>query len=218
MILITFAVPQESRGVFARLRDGKLGGQPVTVVHTGMGRAAAAKALKQAIDHFRPDWVLCSGFAGGLDPEIRTGTLIAASNFSSPHLLDDLPPEIASTTFCSHSHALDTPAAKRAHREQTGAAVVDMESSVLSAECLDAATPVLTLRIVSDSADEALPLPSGVAYDFTRQRIRHAAIAWYLATHPWQIPALVRFVRQLPTLQERLAAALEAVVQKAPQP
>jgi len=222
MILITFAVPQESRGVVARCRRAaglsQFGGQEVFVLHTGMGGPAAEKAVRKAIEEFQPAWVLSSGFAGGLDPQIRAGALLASANSSSPSLLKGLPPEIARAAFCSTERPLDTPAAKAAQFGKTGAAAVDLESASIAAICQGADIPLLVLRLVSDAADEALPLPSTVAYDFTRQRIRHLAIAGHLATHPWRIPALARFVRQLPGWQEKLAAALEAVVQKAPQP
>lgn len=222
MILITFAVPQESRGVVTRCRRAagmsELGGQKVAVLHTGMGGPAAEKAVRKAIEDLRPEWVLSSGFAGGLDPRFHPGALLAAANFSSSSLLAGLPPEIARVAISSTDLPLDTPAAKSAHFAQTGAGAVDLESASIAAVCQSLGIPLLVLRLVSDAAYEALPLPSSVTYDFVRQRIRHPAIAWYLATHPQRIPALTRFVRQLPGWQEKLAAALEAVVQKAPQP
>lgn len=222
MILITFAVPEESRGVVARCHRttivSEFGGQEVFILHTGMGGPSAAKAVRKAIEEFQPAWVLSSGFAGGLDPQIHTGALLAAVNFSAPNLLEGLPPEIIRVTICSTDRPLDTPAAKSAHYTQTGAAAVDLESSSIAAVCQNLGVPALILRLVSDAAHEALPLPSTVAYDFARQRIRHLAIAGYLATHPRRIPALARFVHQLPGWQEKLAAALEAAVQKAPQP
>ena len=227
MILLTFAVPQESRGVIARLRQpvqrgglmlGEWGGQEVAVLHTGMGGVAAGEALRVVVKRVRPAWVLSSGFAGGLDPGLPTGALLAASSFSTPSLLEGLPAEIAGVTFCSTAQPLDTPAAKSALYAQTGAAAVDLESAAIAAVCQATGTPLLILRIVSDAAHEALPLPSAVAYDFARQRIRHLAIAGYLATHPRRIPLLTRFLRRLPSLQADLAAGLRAVLQKSPQP
>lgn len=205
MILVTFAVPQESRAFIARLHHaamlgpalvGNLGREEVAVVHTGMGAAAARAAVDRALAELRPAFVIGSGFAGALDPALAVGTLVTCGV----------------ARLVSVSAPLDTPEAKARLRATTGADAVDMETAAISAACTAAHTPLLVLRVISDAADEALPLPSGIAYDTAQQRIRPLAILRHLQQHPEAIAPLVRFVQRLPMLQRVLADAIEAAI------
>jgi hypothetical protein len=225
MILVLFAVPQESRVFAGRLQHdcpaacgmiGSLGREEVSIVHTGMGSKAAAKAVERAIGEFRPAIVISSGFAGGLRAGLQAGELITAVNFTAPALVEALPMEVRRVVGTCSVFPVDTPQGKRELRDRTGADVVDLESEGISESTGRAGVPLLVLRIVSDSAEEALPLPSDVAYDFERQRVRTFAILKHLADHPRAIPPLIRFTRGLPVLQERLANALVRAIEALP--
>lgn len=217
MILVTFAVPQESRAFVARLRHagmlgdvlvGNLGCEEIAVLHTGMGSTAARIAIEHALAEHRPTLVIGSGFAGGLDPTLKTGELIVGENFSTA----TPPAGIRRVRLIPTDAPLDTPAEK-ARLRATGADAVDLESAALAAACTAAQAPLLVLRIISDAADEALPLPSDVAFDSTRQRPRPLAILRHLFHHPEAIAPLAAFVRQLPMLQRRLADALVSAIE-----
>ncbi len=221
MILVTFAVPQESRAFVARLRHsgplgpalvGNLGVEEVGVVHTGMGAAAAREAAQRALAELQPAFVIASGFAGGLDPALEAGDLIAAPDLSAPALLQRLPSSVRRVRLASVDATLDTPAEKTRLRASTGADAVDLESTALAGACAEAGAPLLVLRIISDAADEALPLPSDIAYDTEHQRIRPLAILRYLHEQPRATDPLIRFIRRLPMLQRVLAEALVAAI------
>ena len=221
MILVTFAVPQESRAFVARLRHsgpfgpalvGNLGIEEVGGVHTGMGAAAALDAAQRALTELQPAFLIASGFAGGLDATLEPGTLIAAQNLSSPTLLDRLPSSVRHVQLVSVDAALDTPADKARVRASTGADAVDLESAALAEACANTGTPLLVLRIISDAANEPLPLPADVAYDREHQRVRPLAILRHLSARPDAVEPLVRFTHRLPMLQRVLADALAAVI------
>lgn len=225
MFLVTFALPDESRAFARRLEgagdlpyEGVIAGRPVTFTHTGMGAAWAGEVVRQCLLETEYTCVLSSGFAGALDPALKTGDLVASTTHSDPALLATLPAGVKPVRFASSPTALDTPAQKAAFAAATGAAVVDMESDAIAAACRNASVPLVVLRVISDAADESLPLPAQVTYHLERQRIRHAAIVWHLLTHPRTIPALGAFMRRMPGLQRGLADALVGFIAASPAP
>jgi adenosylhomocysteine nucleosidase len=221
MILVTFAVPQESCGFVSRLRHtGPLGGalvgnldrEEVAVLHTGMGGEAVQKMVPPVLAALRPAYVIGSGFAGGLHAALKPGELIAAENFSAPALLSPLPATVRRARLVSVEAPLDSPADKARVHADTQADVVDLESATLAETCAAASIPLLVLRIISDAAGETLPLPSPVAYDFARQQIRPFAILRHLDENPRAIFPLIRFTQRLPSLQRTLADALTEII------
>lgn len=222
MILVTFAVPQESREFLAQLSHagslgpatvGNLGVEEVGVLHTGMGAKSAGEAVRKAIAELQPASVIAAGFAGGLLAELEDGQVIAAENLSTASLLQRLPPEVRRVRLTSVVHALDTPEDKARVRGETGADAVDLESMAIAEACAETHTPVLVLRIISDAADEPLPLPADVAYDAEHQHIRPLAILTHLGEQPKAIDPLARFAHRLPEFQRVLAEAIVAAIQ-----
>jgi adenosylhomocysteine nucleosidase len=210
-IAVTFARPEES-GAFRRklvgVRKGKcgpltawrggIGKTAVTVIHTGIGPVAAERAIRELLAHEKPRRVISSGFAGGLDPALRAGDTLTA-DFPTPLIFSKAIP-------------LETHAEKIAAFRETGARIVDMETDVIGAACASAGVPLSSVRAVSDSADESLPVPFGVWFDTVRQRARPLALVAHLLRHPWHIAPFARFVLRLPRVAETLAQAIEAAL------
>ena len=61
-----------------RFVAGTLAGRPVVVGKSGVGKANAAMATTLLIEHFRPDRVLLTGIAGGVDPNLTPGDIVVA--------------------------------------------------------------------------------------------------------------------------------------------
>jgi adenosylhomocysteine nucleosidase len=212
-VAVTFARPEESgafRGKLAGLRKGKCGALPawrgtigtvkVTVIHTGIGPAAAERAIRELLAHEKPRSVISAGFAGGLDPALRPGDTHAA----------DFPTALV----FSKAVPLETPAEKIAAFRETGARIVDMETDLIGAACARAGIPLRSIRAVSDSADESLPVPFDVWFDTARQRARPFALIAHLLRHPSHIAPFARFVLRLPRVAAALAQAVEAAIGK----
>lgn len=140
----------ERRAVARALRQA--GADGVEVVQTGIGKEAVVRAVSQA------------GRAGG--------TIILAGTCGALRQVDEVP--LVSRVIDEHGGAWDTgrpggvtligvdrvvstPAAKRQLAEQTGAAVVDMESHAFIAACERMGVPWGIVRGVSDTPDETLP-------------------------------------------------------------
>ncbi|GHU52831.1 hypothetical protein FACS189496_3540 [Bacilli bacterium] len=59
--------------------SGKLEGQPVVLLLCGIGKVNAAVGCALLIDHFKPELVLNTGSAGGIDPTLKFGDAIVSS-------------------------------------------------------------------------------------------------------------------------------------------
>jgi adenosylhomocysteine nucleosidase len=209
MLLVTFAVPHESR-LFRR----SAAANRVRILHTGIGGDAATRALRIELEHDRPAAVVSSGFAGGLDPGLRVGDVIADSQSSSPELLDLLQAEFRRGRICMAEFAVDSPEAKAELYAKTGAQAVDMETGCIAAECARVGIPLLVLRAISDAAEDAVPVPLEVAWNLSAQRPRPIQLCMYLARNPRRVGAFVQFLRQTNVAARNLGAVLSTVVGK----
>jgi nucleoside phosphorylase len=233
-VVVTFALPDESRA-FTKLLGlrrvvpsggrlplvlGECAGRRVAVVHTGVGDSASCR---QRLDFAlggaggaagRPVLLIGSGYAGALQAGPAVGDLILGRNFSDPALAADAARllrdwRLHQGDLTTQPRVAETPAAKSTLAAQTGALAVDMETGWIAAACARAAIPMLALRVVSDSADQAFPAPGDILFDVARQRPRYAALPLWLLLHPRRIGPFARFVRGLAPAQASLARALE---------
>jgi adenosylhomocysteine nucleosidase len=208
MITVTFALPEESREFRGLLAASTLAAR-VRVSHSGAGPAAAGRHVELELAD-RPEMLIATGFAGGLDPALRVGDVVVATNFSAPTLLARARelPGVHAGALASVEWPVESVAAKRALADQTGAIAVDMETAPVAAACARAGVPLLAVRVISDPADEPLPVPFAEWFDLARQRPRPARLVAYLARHPSRIVPFARFVRGLAPARRALAAFL----------
>lgn len=234
MIAITFALPQESAALVAMLRGrkviengslpvlrGNLAACEIMVLHHGIGAAFSEVRVAKFFERHRPESLISSGFAGGLDPRLKVGDVVFAGNFSDPALLEKmrgLPWGKARTffgTLTTQPLAAETAAQKGELFRATGALAIDMETAGIRALCEKAAIPMLSVRAISDTASQRLPVPFPVWFDATKQKPRIVALLCYLATHPLVIPEFVHFARgtfhAARTLADGLALAVETI-------
>lgn len=148
-VIVFFAVKEEGR--FFHPPEG------CTVHLTKMGERPARTAAENVLASSRPVHVLTCGFAGGLNPALRTGTVIfeaedkrvasALREFGAVPVKFHCLPRVATSR-----------AEKSVLRDQTGADAVEMESGIIRQICRQRGIPSTTLRVISDAADEDLPL------------------------------------------------------------
>jgi adenosylhomocysteine nucleosidase len=231
MIAVTFALPDES-GVFLKsIRDlrtvsggslpvyfGTLDGLEIAVLHTGVGETSARPRLTRFLSDHRPMLLISSGFAGALDPSLPIGALVVAENFSSPAPLESarLFFHASRSVFfgglTTQSLPSESVSSKHALSVETGALAVDMETTALASLCSAASIPFLSVRAVSDTALQPLPLPFSVWFDSVEQKARVSSLLLYLATHPAVIPDFYRFVRGVFRAKKMLAAELRKLI------
>lgn len=67
---------QERRIEGMKFVSGKLSGRKVVVAWTGVGKVNAAMTTTLLIEHYRPQKVIFTGIAGGLNPELSLGDIV----------------------------------------------------------------------------------------------------------------------------------------------
>jgi len=205
-VLICFAVEDEARH-FRKLTRSR----PCQILITGIGPRNAKQSLLNALKDETPALVLSSGFAGGLNPELRTGEV----GFDAPGD-SNLAPALQSACarpvrFHSCDRIASTVAEKLALWRSTGADAVEMESGPLREICAQRNIPSATIRVISDAADEDLPL------DFNRlmtsdQKLDYFKLTWALAKSPGKVAALWAFRQRIDRCAAKLAAVLGEVL------
>lgn len=202
-LLITFAVKEEAVPFQRRLAVRR----DLRVAITGMGRRNAERVIREALEMERINLVLTCGFAGGLNPDLPVGAIVYSvdDDFPLTHALAGSgarPGEI----HCAERVAV-TIAEKRALREKTGADAVEMESGVIRRICREHKIPSATVRVISDSADENLPLDFNRLMD-SQQNLSYARLIRSLLASPGSIPGLIRLQRRTRTAADQLAGVL----------
>jgi nucleoside phosphorylase len=178
---------------------------------TGMGPRNARRFAEAALAGEPPAFVVTGGLAGGLDPALRTGDLVFDADPAFPRTEALLRATARPGRFAGVERIAATPAAKARLRRETGADAVDMESAVIRELCLVRRIPSATLRVISDGADEVLPLDFGTLLT-EDERLDVGKLAFALLRSPGKIPALLRLHETMGRAGDRLAAALVDVL------
>lgn len=207
--LVVAALPIEAAGV---RRRGRL-----RVMVTGDGPLLAHR-LRTELDRARPTHVYAIGVAGGLDPSLEAGELL-----SLHRVLDERGREVgAPRRPRTHRHRQGVIVSTRAivpdgdRKRQLWkslgsppAAVVDLESKIYADICAELDLPLTLFKVVSDTADEAVPpaVLNAVGRDGS---VSQVGVALRALVSPSQIPPLARFGRRVARAAEILADAVEA--------
>lgn len=201
-VLFCFAVEQEAK-FFVQPGMEKL--------ITGIGRENVERRLHSALRKEPYQLILSCGFAGGLNPDLSTGIVVFSADEDSG-LTDALITAGACPVrfHCSDRVAI-TVEEKRRLWEQTGADAVEMESSIIRAICRAHGIPSATIRVISDAANENLPLDFNALLT-ADQELNYPRLFLTLLTSPRKIPALLRLQRQTQFAARRLAEVLVKLI------
>ncbi|HET7625398.1 MAG TPA: hypothetical protein VFM25_09035 [Verrucomicrobiae bacterium] len=206
-VLICFAVKEEAAFALP-LRIGK--GQTQILV-TGMGRRNASTRFRNALARIAPQRVITCGFAGGLNPALKIGDVLFDEDFDAGlgEALKSLGARPA-TFHCSTRVAV-TALEKAELWRSTGADAVEMESSVIRTICREQGIPGATVRVISDTAQEDLPLDFN-ALMTAEQKISTLKLAGALLKKPRSVPRLLELQRNTRVAARRLADVLHGLL------
>jgi len=212
--LICFALKEEA-APFHKIAAHRPG---VFTIIVGIGRANAEKSLRAWLAAELPDLVLTCGFAGGLNPDLKLGDVVFELPIANPPLTTRLLAAGAkpATIYCADRIAT-TVAEKKSLRFSTSADAVEMESAAIHAVCAEYDIPCATVRVISDTAHEDLPL------DFNKlskpdKSIHFGKLFLAIAKSPKKIPQLMQLQKKTKFAAERLASVLEQVTSEKIQP
>jgi adenosylhomocysteine nucleosidase len=227
--LICFALKEEA-APFRKMAAGAAAAAPaVAILITGIGRRNAEKSVREFLASNSPELVLTCGFAGGLNPDLKPGDVVfelyprsSRRESAQTETGKQLEPTdvgcyeqlIAAGAkpaklVCADRIAT-TVAEKKKLRAETGADAVEMESAAIHAVCRERGIPCATVRVISDTANEDLPL------DFNQlakpeQSLDYGKLAWAIAKSPGKIGALLKLQKQTRFAAERLAEILSKI-------
>jgi nucleoside phosphorylase len=205
-ILICFALKEEA-APFRKIVAGKSG---ISILLTGIGRQNAEKSVRAFLAARPPKLVLTCGFAGGLNPELKPGEVV----FEAPD--ENLRAKLLAAAakpgkiFCADRIAT-TVAEKKKLRDETGADAVEMESAAIHAACRERGIPCATVRVISDTANEDLPLDFN-ALSKPDKNLDFGKLFLTIARSPGKIGALMRLRKQTKFAAENLAGVLAKLV------
>ena len=226
--LVFFAVPQEL-APFQRLltqhgvamKRAELEGLPkraqvlcgagLTLVVTGMGPENARVAAAQAIAAFSPSAVWTCGYAGGLNSELKLGEVVFEADRAFPWTAALVQKGARLGRLVTTAKVATSRAEKGVLRQQSGADAVDMESAIIRALALERGIPSATVRVISDTAAEDLPLDFN-ALSTTDGGLDPWKMAWVLLSSPGKIPCLIRFGKTTANAAKCLAEALAVLM------
>lgn len=202
-ILVTFAVKEEMK-FFP-------GGPGIRRYITGMGRDNAENAIAAAFADIRPRLVLTCGFAGGLNPILKSNEIVFSAEEGTP-LHDQLQTAGATPVsfFCARRVAITAEEKQRLWRGM-GADAVEMESESIREFCREHQIPAATLRVISDTALEDLPLDFNTLLS-PAQKIHYGKLTWALVRAPFKLAELLAFQQKTVDAAKSLGEFLTKVI------
>jgi adenosylhomocysteine nucleosidase len=183
----------------------------ISILIVGIGRENAEKTVRKFLAESSPELVLTCGFAGGLNPDLKLGDVVFELGTRNSELGTQL---LAVGTkpakfFCADRIAT-TVAEKKKLRAENGADVVEMESAAIQAVCAERGIPCATVRVISDTADEDLPLDFN-ALAKPDKSLDFGKLFLAIAKSPGKIGALIQLQKKTSFAAKQLADVLAKI-------
>jgi len=183
---------------------GEWQGVPIVLVRSGMGRDRARRTLVEVAERYDLKEIISIGYAGALDPSLEVGDLVVADKIiemDSSRSDEDmksysLDKEIFNTTGEIHRKILltvdrvaATPQEKKKLREKYSAVAVDMETSALAEEAKARNLSFISVRAITDTADQELIDCSYLVEE--DGEVSKLKAGWHVLTHPGDLKGMI---------------------------
>jgi adenosylhomocysteine nucleosidase len=226
VLVVLAPMPSELRPIVRRLgltrtggaaseHAGKVGTMEVRAVHTGMGTAKAAAATEAALAEGGVERVVVCGIAGGVDPSLAIGDLIAPEvvvDHASGATFVPTPWDPAAVPrgrLCTTDELIVQPDRVERLREE-GVIALDMETSAVAAVCERHGVPWSVIRAISDRADDGSVDREIMTLTDRDGRPDLKGLLRYLGPKPWRIAKLAKLAKGATLAADTAAAALAA--------
>jgi adenosylhomocysteine nucleosidase len=205
---------------------GSWEGHRVAVIESGVGREAAATATSDVISLHRPSWVVSTGFAGALTPELRRGHMLMADevvDVEGDRLEIGLHVDRAAIQAARGLHVgrlltvdrlIRTAAEKRDLCHQYDAVACDMETMAVAQVCQQRKVRFLAVRIISDAVDDELPKEIERLLDQKSLAAKLGAATGAVFKRPSSIKDMWKLKEDALVASDRLAKFLAGVVRQ----
>jgi adenosylhomocysteine nucleosidase len=205
LTLVCFAMKEEA----APFRKYAAEGADLAILVTGIGRKNTEKVVREFLRQRQPHRIFTCGYAGGLDPALKSGDAVFFTEDNSLATALQAAGAKSAKFFCASKIAI-TVAEKAELRRSSGANAVEMESEVVHEICRQQKIPCATVRTISDTAEEDLPL------DFNKLtkpdlNLDYGKLFLAIAKSPSKILALMRLGKKTRAAGEKLAEVLHRV-------
>ncbi|MDG2055207.1 MAG: hypothetical protein P8J86_10930 [Phycisphaerales bacterium] len=181
----------------------------------GMG-AVSLSRWSQSVNIPAGSKVWLAGLAGGLNPHLKMGQAYAISGVLGTSDADLKPPLQAlapAATIVSVDQPLASIDQKAKTYADTQSDLVDMEAMAFAQIAEEKGWEWGVIKGISDASDQELP-PLVEKMTMTTGRPQMWQMAWAIASHPQQIPALLALGRHARRALDSVAACLIASIQK----
>lgn len=193
--------------------EGKIDGQDIVVVISGVGKNGSERAIRLLIDSYNPDLVIIAGYAGSLTPDLVVGDVVVSARALSESgeivdFIEPKPPFSARLgndgTLLTVDRFIGSVGEKRELGERLGAVIVDMESLYIGRIAKERGLPCIGIRVISDDLKMEIPNLSGL---LNREgEMEMARAAGFFRRHPGAIFPLLIFLynmRRTTTILDR---------------
>jgi len=211
-----------------KIRHGKFQNRTVAMIESGPGREAAAKATSVLIAGHRPNWIVSTGFAGGLVEGFARRDFLLASEIvdrAGGKLLVDF--QVSSQSLAATPHVrvgrlitvdeiVRTKPEKLALGVSAGAMAVDMETYAVAEVCRKERVRFMSVRIISDGVDDELPKEVERLLGMKSTAGRIGAALGAIVNRPGSVKDLWKLKEDAIRASDRLAKFLEGIVAQLP--
>jgi uridine phosphorylase len=174
---------------------------------TGMGRRNASTQFESVLRRLSPQRVITCGFAGALNPQFKIGDVLFDEDRDAGMEKALLSAGAIPAKFHCSVRVAVTAAEKAELWRTTSADAVEMESAVIRSLCHDRKIPSATVRVISDTANEDLPLDFN-ALMTSDQKLSLPRLMGRLLKSPGSIPKLMNLQRNTRFAAQRLGEVL----------
>ncbi len=187
------------------VQEARIAAGPGLTVICSSSDPQQLRALLTVFDPSTIRGVISFGVAGGLDPSLKSGDVVVATEvlagdarwLAGLALNEELVASVALGRrrvvrggLAGVEQVVAARSLKAALRSETGAAAVDMESHIAAAYAAEAGLPFAALRVISDPASRGLP-PLAMSAIKPNGKIDLRKVLGGLARNPMSLSALV---------------------------